>query len=83
VIFVAGGAAGFKLVGLVLGALVHSQPLGLAMGAYGASSKIYPRLLSRGLDLGFTENTAMSRTIGTRPENPKAAQEFPESEPKS
>src|SRR5580700_8862691 len=35
---VAGGAGGFKLVGIVLGVFVHSQPLGIAMGAYGAST---------------------------------------------
>src|SRR5262249_20134378 len=37
---VIGGIGGFKLVGLGLGIFVHSQPLGMAMGAYGASMSI-------------------------------------------
>jgi len=32
-----GGAGGFKIVGIVIGASVHSQPLAIAMGAFGAS----------------------------------------------
>jgi len=38
---VEGGASGLKLVGMALGAAVHSQPLGMAMGAVGASRSIY------------------------------------------
>ncbi len=32
----AGGAGGFKLVGIALGLAIHSQVLGRAMGVYGA-----------------------------------------------
>ena len=75
---VAGGAGGFKLVGIAMGAFVHSQPLGMAMGAYGASMSVYSHFIARGRDLVFPKNTAMEIAIGTRasapsPSSPKAA----------
>ena len=62
----AGGAGGFKLIGIAMGLLVHSQPLGMAMGAYGASMSIYAHFISRGRDLVFPKNTAMEISIGPR-----------------
>ena len=75
---IAGGAGGFKLVGIALGAFVHSQPLGMAMGAYGASMSVYSHFIARGRDLVFPKNTAMEIAIGTRapassPKSPKPA----------
>ena len=75
---VAGGAVGFKLVGIVMGVFVHSQPLGMAMGAYGASLSVYSHFIARGRDLVFPKNTAMEVAIGTRasatsPNSPKPA----------
>jgi hypothetical protein len=67
---VAGGAGGFKLVGIAMGAFVHSQPLGMAMGAYGASMSVYSHFLARGRDLVFPKNTAMEVAIGPRPSAP-------------
>ena len=67
---VAGGAGGFKLVGIAMGVLVHSQPLGMAMGAYGASSSIYSHFIARGHELVFPKNTAMEVAIGPRPSAP-------------
>jgi type IV secretory pathway VirB10-like protein len=66
----AGGAGGFKLVGLAMGVFVHSQPLGMAMGAYGASMSVYSHFLARGRDLVFPKNTAMEVSIGLRPPAP-------------
>jgi hypothetical protein len=63
---VAGGAGGFKLVGIALGVFVHSQPLGMAMGSYGASMSVYSHFIARGRDLVFPKNTAMEIAIGTR-----------------
>jgi hypothetical protein len=63
---VAGGAGGFKLVGIAMGAFVHSQPLGMAMGAYGASMSVYSHFIARGRDLVFPKNTAMEIAIGAR-----------------
>jgi hypothetical protein len=67
---VAGGAGGFKLIGIAMGAFVHSQPLGMAMGAYGASMSVYSHFLARGRDLVFPKNTAMEVAIGPRPSGP-------------
>jgi len=67
---VQGGAGGFKLVGMALGAAVHSQPLGMAMGAVGASRSIYVHFLARGRDVVFPKNTAMEIGIGVRQEPP-------------
>ena len=63
---VAGGAGGFKLVAIAMGLFVHSQPFGMAMGAYGASMSIYAHFISRGRDLVFPKNTAMEISIGPR-----------------
>ena len=66
----AGGAGGFKLVGIAMGAFVHSQPLGMAMGAYGASMSVYSHFIARGRELVFPKNTAMEVSIGTRASAP-------------
>jgi hypothetical protein len=67
---VAGGAGGFKLVGVALGVFVHSQPLGMAMGAYGASMSIYSHFIARGRELIFPKNTAMEVAVGTHASAP-------------
>jgi type IV secretory pathway VirB10-like protein len=63
---VAGGAGGFKLVGIVLGILVHSRPFGYSMGAYGAGMSVYTRFIARGRDIVFPKNTAIEIAIGMR-----------------
>jgi hypothetical protein len=63
---VAGGAGGFKLVGIVLGAAIKSQTLGMAMGAYGASRSVYSHFLARGQEVIFPRNTVMQIGIGNR-----------------
>ena len=69
----AGGAGGFKLVGIALGAFVHSQPLGMAMGAYGASMSVYTHFVARGRDVVFPKNTSMQIGIGVRMDVPAKA----------
>ncbi|HXE35080.1 MAG TPA: hypothetical protein VN087_14285 [Verrucomicrobiae bacterium] len=66
----AGGFGGFKLVGIAMGAFVHSQPLGMAMGAYGASVSVYSHFIARGRELVFPRNTAMEVAIGTHASAP-------------
>ncbi len=63
---VEGGAGGFRVVGIVLGATVRSQPLGMAMGTLGASRSIYVHFIARGRDVVFPKNTAMEIGIGPR-----------------
>lgn len=62
---VAGGAGGYKLIGIALGLAVHSHPLGMAMGAYGGGMSIYTHFIARGHDVVFPKNTAMEIGIGT------------------
>jgi hypothetical protein len=62
----AGGAGGFKVVGIVLGVAVKSQPFALAMGAFGASRSIYNNFISRGKDVVYARHTAMLISVGTR-----------------
>ena len=63
---VGGGAAGFKLVGIVISAAVKSQPLGMAMGAYGASRSMYSHFIARGNEVVFPKHTAMEIRFGSR-----------------
>lgn len=60
----AGGANGFKLIGFGVGLAAHYQPLGMAMGAYGASRSIYSHFLSRGQDVVFPKDTVMEIGFG-------------------
>jgi hypothetical protein len=62
----AGGANGFKLVGITMGVLIHSRVFGYSMGAYGAGMSIYTHFVARGRDVVFPKNTAMDVGIGIR-----------------
>lgn len=62
----AGGASGFKLVGMALGFTVRSRSLGYTMGAYGASRTVYTHFFSRGRDVVFPKNTIMEIGFGAR-----------------
>jgi len=61
----AGGAGGFKLIGIAIGLATRSQPLGMAMGAFGATRSIYGNFIARGHEVIFPKNTAMSISVGT------------------
>jgi hypothetical protein len=60
----AGGANTYRLIGFGLGFGVHYTPLGMAMGAFGASRSIYSHFLSRGQDVVFPKDTAMEIGFG-------------------
>ena len=62
----AGGANGFGVLGMALGASVRSRSLGYTMGAYGAAMSLYTHFISRGRDVVFPKNTAMEIGIGQR-----------------
>ena len=62
----AGGAGGFKLVGMAMGVLVHSRAFGYTIGAYGAGMSVYSHFIARGREVVFPKNTAMEIGIGTR-----------------
>ena len=63
---VVGGAGGFKLVGMVLGATVKSRAFGYSMGAYGAGMSLYAHFISRGREVVFPKGTAMDIGVATR-----------------
>lgn len=63
----AGGAGGYKVIGIAMGLTIRSQPLGMAMGAFGASRSIYANFVARGHDVVFPKNTAMEIGIASRP----------------
>jgi hypothetical protein len=65
---VIGGAGGFKLVGMVLGAAVQSRAFGYSMGAYGAGMSVYTHFIARGREVVFPKNTAMEIAVATRPD---------------
>lgn len=62
---VGGGAAAFRLVGMIVGMTVKSQPLGMAMGAYGAGRSVWDNFISRGQEIVFPRNTVMEIGIGS------------------
>ncbi|MGH9804780.1 MAG: hypothetical protein ACRD4D_06385 [Candidatus Acidiferrales bacterium] len=55
----AGGAAGFKLIGILVGAFARSRPLALGMGIYGAARSGYSNFVARGQELEFPKGTGM------------------------
>jgi hypothetical protein len=61
----AGGTAGFKLVGMALGFAVKSQPVGMAMGAYGSARSIYSTFIAKGREVVFPKNTPMEISLGS------------------
>jgi hypothetical protein len=63
---IAGGANGFRLVGMVLGLTVKSRAFGYGMGAYGAGISLYSNFIARGQEVVFPKNTAMQIGIGQR-----------------
>src|SRR5260370_7631347 len=62
-----GGANGFKVVGMVMGALVHSRVFGTTMGGYGGAVSVYSHFIARGREAEFPKNTPMPTPIGTPP----------------
>jgi hypothetical protein len=70
---VAGGATGFKLVGIVVGAAFRSHTYGILMSAYGGSRSIYTNFLGKGRDLVFPKFTMMEIGFGARTSPPMPA----------
>ena len=79
---VAGGTAGFKLVGMALTLAIHSQPVGMAMGAYGSARSVYSHFIAKGRDVVFAKNTPMEISLGSphKPVLPPPQAESPQPE---
>jgi hypothetical protein len=63
---IAGGATGFKLIGLIVGVAFRSHTYGILMSAYGGSRSIYKNFLGRGRDITFPKDTVMEIGFGNR-----------------
>ena len=63
---VAGGATGFKMIGLVVGLAFRSHTYGILMSAYGGGRSIYNNFLGRGHEIVFPKDTAMEIGFGNR-----------------
>lgn len=55
----AGGAGGYKLIGIAVALAVRSQSFGMAMGAFGGARSIYTNFVARGHDVVFPKDTTM------------------------
>jgi hypothetical protein len=62
----AGGATGFKLIGLIVGIAFRSHTYGILMSAYGGSRSIYNNFLGRGRNIVFQKDTIMEIGFGSR-----------------
>ncbi|MBZ5720614.1 MAG: hypothetical protein LAO03_09560 [Acidobacteriia bacterium] len=69
----ANGASGFKLVGTVVGALVHSRVVASGFGFYGAGMSVYSHFLARGRDVVYPKDMSMVIGLGTRDAKPAVA----------
>jgi hypothetical protein len=70
---VAGGATGFKLIGLVVGIVFQSHNYGILMSAYGGGRSIYDNFLSKGKNIVFPKDTVMEIGFGNRTSLPMPA----------
>ncbi len=70
---IAGGATGFKLIGLVVGIAFQSHTYGILMSAYGGSRSIYDNFLGRGKNIIFPRDTVMEIGFGNRTSMPMPA----------
>jgi hypothetical protein len=62
----AGGAVGFKLIGLVVGLTFRSHTYGILMSAYGGGRSIYNNFLGMGRNIVFPKDTVMEIGFGNK-----------------
>jgi hypothetical protein len=67
---IAGGATGFKLIGLIVGIAFRSHTYGILMSAYGGSRSIYNNFLGKGREIVFPKDTVMEIGFGNRTSMP-------------
>lgn len=58
------GAAGFGLVGLIVGTAAHFRPVSSAFAFYGAGWSVYSHVVKRGTDVVFPKDTPMEIQFG-------------------
>lgn len=62
-----GGGLGFRTVGIIVGAVVHSRVFSSAMGFYGAGMSVYQRFLTRGTDVVYPKDMSMVVGLAAAP----------------
>jgi hypothetical protein len=70
---VTGGATGYKLIGIIVGAIYQNHTYAILMSAYGGGSSIYRNFIARGREIVFPKNTAMDIGFGNRTTLPMPA----------
>jgi hypothetical protein len=70
---IAGGATGFKLIGLIVGIAYRNHTYGILMSAYGGSRSIYTNFLGKGRNIVFPKYTAIEIGFGNRTSMPMPA----------
>jgi hypothetical protein len=61
-----GGLTGYKLIGIIVGAVYQNHTYAILMSAYGGGSSIYRNFIARGREITFPKNTAMDIGFGNR-----------------
>jgi hypothetical protein len=61
-----GGLTGYKLIGILVGAVYQNHTYAILMSAYGGGSSIYRNFIARGREITFPKNTAMDIGFGNR-----------------
>ncbi|HVB98288.1 MAG TPA: hypothetical protein VNJ12_03005 [Candidatus Dormibacteraeota bacterium] len=60
------GGSGFRMVGLVAGALVSSRIMGQALGIYGAAWSVYDHFIADGRNVVLRKDTPMTIAFGSQ-----------------
>jgi hypothetical protein len=63
---IAGGATGFKLIGLIVGSIYQNHNYGILLSAYGGGRAVYSTFLGRGRNIVFAKDTVMEVGVGNR-----------------
>lgn len=70
---IAGGATGFKLIGLIVGIAYRNHTFGILMSAYGGGRSIYNNFIGKGRNIVFPKNAMMEIGFGNRTSMPMPA----------
>jgi hypothetical protein len=61
-----GGLTGYKLIGIIVGAVYQNHTYAILMSAYGGGSSIYRNFIARGREIVFPKDTVMDIGFGNR-----------------
>ena len=61
-----GGLTGYKLIGIIVGAVYRNHTYAIVMSAYGGGSSTYRNFIARGREIAFPRDTTMDIGFGNR-----------------